>query len=66
LSTDEIFNAIQYKYMLEVWEKSAKERKKIENERVLHEKATVIESKFTKTKSDYEKLLRWKMGADKF
>jgi hypothetical protein len=52
--------------MLEVWEKSAKERKKIENERVLHEKATVIESKFTKTKSDYEKLLRWKMGADKF
>jgi hypothetical protein len=65
LSKDEIFKAIQYKKMLEAWEKSTKERKKLVDEWVLHEKARVAESKVTKTKPDYEKLLRWKMGADK-
>jgi hypothetical protein len=66
LGTDEIFKAIQYKKMLEAWEKSTKERKKLVHERALHEKARAVESKGTKTKPDYEKLLRWKMGADKF
>jgi hypothetical protein len=61
LSTDEIFKAIQYKKMLEAWEKSTKERKKL-----VDEKARAMESKGTKTKPDYEKLLRWKMGAYKF
>jgi hypothetical protein len=66
LSTDEIFKAIQYKKMLEAWEESTKERKRLVDERALHEKARAVESKGTKTKPDYEKLLRWKMGADKF
>jgi hypothetical protein len=38
LSTDEIFKAIQYKQMLEAWEKSTKERKKLTDERTLHKK----------------------------
>jgi hypothetical protein len=66
LSTDEIFKAIQYKKMLEAWEKSTKERKKLVDERALHEKARAVESKGTKTKPDHEKLLRWNMGAEKF
>jgi hypothetical protein len=66
LSMDEIFKAIHYKKMLEAWEKSTKERKKLVDERALHEKVRAVESKGTKTKPDYEKLLRWKMGADKF
>jgi hypothetical protein len=66
LSTDEIFKAIQYKKMWEVWEKSTKKRKKLVDEKALHEKARAVESKGTKAKPDYEKLLRWKMGADKF
>jgi hypothetical protein len=65
LSTDEIFKAIQYKKMLEVWEKSM-ERKKLVDEGALHKKARAVESKGTKTRPDYEKLLRWKMGAYKF
>jgi hypothetical protein len=52
--------------MSEAWEKSTKERKKLVDERALHEKARALESKGTKTKPDYEKLLRWKMGADKY
>jgi hypothetical protein len=52
--------------MLEAWEKSTKERKRLVDERALHEKARAAESKVTKTKPDYEKLLRWNMGADKF
>jgi hypothetical protein len=66
LSTDEMFKAIEYKKMLEEWEKSKKERKKLVGERTLHKKGRVVESKATKTKSDYEKLLIWKMSADKF
>jgi hypothetical protein len=54
------------KKMLETWEKSTKERKKLMDERTLHDNARAVESKATKTKPDYEKLLRWKMGADKF
>jgi hypothetical protein len=64
-STDEIFNAIQYKNMLEAWEKSTKERKKLVDEWALHDKARAVDIKGTKTNPDYEKLLRWKMGADK-
>jgi hypothetical protein len=52
--------------MLEAWEKSTKERKKLVGERALHEKARAMEGKGIKTKPDYEKLLRWNMGADKF
>jgi hypothetical protein len=66
LSTDEIFKAIQYTQILEAWEKSTKESKKLVDERALHEKVRAVESKGTKTKPDYEKFLRWKMGADKF
>jgi hypothetical protein len=61
-----IFKSIPYKKMLEAWEKSTKERKKLVDERALHKKARAVESKGTKTKPDYEKLLRWKMGADKY
>jgi hypothetical protein len=66
LSTDEIFKAIQYKKKLEAWEKSTKESNKLVDERALHEKVRAVESKGTKTKPDYEKLLRWKMGDEKF
>jgi hypothetical protein len=66
LSTDEIFKIIQYKKMLEAWQKSTKEKKKLVDERALHEKARAVESKGTNTKPDYEKLLRWKTGADKY
>jgi hypothetical protein len=52
--------------MLEAWEKKMKERKKLMDQRALHEKVRAVESKAATTKPDYEKLLRWKMGADKF
>jgi hypothetical protein len=42
LSTDEIFKAMQYRNMFEAWEKSTKERKKLVDERALHEKARVV------------------------
>jgi hypothetical protein len=61
LSTDEIFKVIQYKKMLEGWEgweKSTKERKKLVDDRALREKGRAVESKGTKTKPEYEKLLR--------
>jgi hypothetical protein len=42
------------------------ERKKLVDERTLHEEVRAVESKATETKPDYEKLLRWKMGDEKF
>jgi hypothetical protein len=64
LSTGEIFKAIQYKQMLDAWEKSTKKRKKLVDERALYEKARAAENKGTTTKPGYDKLLRWKMGAE--
>jgi hypothetical protein len=52
--------------MLEAWEKLTKEGKKIIDEWALHEKVRAVKSKGTKTNPEYEKLLRWKMGAEKF
>jgi hypothetical protein len=66
LSTDEIFKDIQYTKISEAWVKPTKEGKKLVDELALHEKVRDVESKGTKTKPDYEKLLRWKIGADKF
>jgi hypothetical protein len=42
LSTDEIFKAVSYKKVLEAWEKSTKEMKKLVDERALHEKARAV------------------------
>jgi hypothetical protein len=50
LSTDEKFKVIDYIKMFEAWDNSTKERKKLVDERTLHERARVAESKGTKTK----------------
>jgi hypothetical protein len=63
VSTDEIFKAIECKKKLEVWEIDRKERKKVRNEKKLHEKGVEAMIKVLKKNPDYDHILRWKMGA---
>jgi hypothetical protein len=66
LSTDSIFKAIEYKQQFDSWNQRKKERKALVDEMTIHNKRKDAAAKTKYTKADYERMLRWKMGANAF
>jgi hypothetical protein len=66
LSTDEIFKAIEHRRQLEEWKERAKKRKAILEENTAQDKGREAAAKERKNKGDYERVLRWKMGTEKY
>jgi hypothetical protein len=66
LSTDEMFKAMQYKKMLEAWEQRIKERNCLLDEKLKHDACREAALKVAPKKPDYDAMLRWEMGADKY
>jgi hypothetical protein len=66
LSTDSIFKAIEYKRELEAWNQRKKERKALVDEITIYNKGKDAAAEKIYTKADYERMLRWKMGANAF
>jgi hypothetical protein len=64
LSNDSILKAIEYKRQLEAWNQRKKERKALVDEMTIHNKGKDAAAKKIYTKADYERMLRWKMGAN--
>jgi hypothetical protein len=64
LSTDSIFKSIEDKQQLEAWNQRKKERKAMVDDMTIHNKGTDAAVKTKYTKADYERMLRWKMGAN--
>jgi hypothetical protein len=57
---------MQYKKMLEAWEQHIKEKNFLLDEKLKHNAGREAALKVALKKPDYDAMLRWKMGADRY